>query len=939
MKRSIIFLSVLFACLLGYAQPIDWNKRLPADPHVITGKLPNGITYYLRHNEEPKERASFFIIRNAGALLENDDQDGLAHFLEHMAFNGSKNFPGNSMVSTLERHGVAYGYNLNAYTSQNETVYNISDVPVTDESLIDTCLLILHDWSYYLTLDPKEIDKERGVITEEWRRGNDSSNRLRKQTLPVIFKGSRYAERDVIGDMDVIRTFKPETLRDFYHKWYRTDLEAITIVGDFDVQKMEQKIKKLFSSIPAVENPQPRPFFDIPPHDETYFCLATDKEATSSYVQLLRIFRAEEYDGKGYATYQDLKNQLIIGFYNSMAANRISEKIQSGEAPYLGGSINLHKAARGYYGYSIHATARPNEEKEALTGILEENERIRQHGFTASELERVKTNYMTALESMLKDKDKTTNDTYAEEIQSYFLENQAFVYIDDYVAAIKEILPAITVEEIAQQAKAWWKPDNRTIIISGPSEGVTHLTESEARSIVADMEGREVTAYEEKGVNGSLIDQLPAAGKTIQTRQLPQFGAEEWTLSNGAKVIFRKADFEKDQVNLFAYSPGGSSLYADINILPAASNAGQFASAYGISSYNDIALDKLLTGKTAQCDASVDALYENIDGSSTPKDFETMMQLLYLRFTAPRFDTLTHKVIIEKNRIYAKQIAGQPQTIIRDSRSLIANNYSPRVQLFNDAYVDKLTIDRIEQTYRDRICDGSDFTFFIVGNVNKDTARAMAEQYIGAIPSTYRHEKWTDRKVRNPKGKVEKVITLDMETPKSTVILLFNKEMKFNVKELYIIQLLGNILTTRYLNTIREEAGGTYTVYASGSATREPYNHYDMTMSFDCNPEKATVLKPLLYKEVDNVISNGVTEEELEKVVKNRLKEREQSKHHNSYWMNTLVNYYKTGINLDDPANMEELVSSITPEEVQQFAAKFFKDANVVDLTFDPKQK
>ena len=358
-----------------------------------------------------------------------------------------------------------------------------------------------------------------------------------------------------------------------------------------------------------------------------------------------------------------------------------------------------------------------------------------------------------------------------------------------------------------------------------------------------------------------------------------------------------------------------------------------------MGTYDEIALGKLLTGKKAGCEVSISGLYENVNGSSTPKDFETMMQLMYLRFMEPRFDTLAHKVIIERNHIYAKQIAGQPQTIMRDSLSLISANYSPRVQLFNDAYVDRLTLDRIEKAYRDRICDASDFTFFIVGNVDKDTARVMAQKYIGSLPSLYRNEKWVDRQGRAPKGKVEKNIEIPLEVPKSTVIVLFNREMKYTLKEAYTINILGNILTNRYTKTIREEQGGTYGVGVSGSASREPYNNYNMYMTFECDPEKANELKPLLYKEVDNIIREGVTEEELSKVVKNTLKEAEQSKQHNAYWLTTLVTYYKTGVNLNDPKNMETLVASIQPKDVQKFAKKFFKDADVIDLIFSPQQK
>lgn len=939
MKKNFLLLALFFCTIAGFAQPIDWNKKLPADPDVLIGKLPNGITYYLRHNEEPKDRASFFIIRDAGALLEHDDQDGLAHFLEHMAFNGSKNFPENTMISTLERHGISFGGNLNAYTTQQETVYNISDVPMQDEALTDTCLLILHDWSYYLTLAADDIDKERGVITEEWRTRNNSAARIRKQQMPILYKGSMYAVRDVIGSLDVIQNFKPETIREFYHKWYRTDLEAIAIVGDFDIKKMEEKIKTVFSSIPAIENPAPRPFFEIPSHEETYFSLATDKEATASNVQVLRIFRDKDMDGKGYTTYGDIKKGLMQSFYNGMLTNRIGEAIQSGKAPYVKASIGFYGMVRGYYCYAITAIAKPNQEKEAFEGALAEHERVLQHGFTESELERVKTNLMVSLESMLKDKDKTTNDAYAEDMQDHFLHKEGITRIEDYVAAVKEILPTITAQEVSEQVKAWWKADNRTILVTGPSEGVTHLTEEEARAILAESEGKEVVAYEDNNVDGNLVAQAPESGKIVKVKELPQFDAEEWTLSNGAKVIYRKADFEKEEVSLSAYSPGGTSLYADVELLPAAGTLGNFVPNYGLGDYDAVTLQKLLTGKQAGCAISLSSLYENVQGSSTPKDFETMMQMVYLRFVQPRFDSVTHNVLVERNRIQAQQMKNQPRKIMTDSISRISTNYNPRIQLFDEAYVDKLTLERMEQIYRERICDASDFTFFIVGNVEKEEAKAMTEKYIGSIPSSYRNEKWIDRKIRGPKGKVEKEIHIPLETPKSTVLISFEKEMKYTVKESLLASILGDILTNRYTKTIREEQGGTYGVGVRGSAAREPYSSYTMMMQFDCQPEKAAELKPLIYKEVDDVIANGVTEEELSKVVKNSLKEEEQQKAHNSYWLSTLISYYKTGINYDDPKNNEDLLRGLTPKDVQKFAKKMFKNADVLDIVFSPEEK
>lgn len=933
--KKLFLLSCFCWCLTSYAQQIDWDKALPDDPKTVIGKLPNGITYYLRHNEEPKERASFYIIRNAGALLETDEQNGLAHFLEHMAFNGSKNFPGNSMISTLERNGISFGGNLNAYTTQNETVYNISSVPTTNEALMDTCLLILHDWSYYLTLDEKDLDDERGVITEEWRTRRNSAARMREQQNPILLKGSKYAVRDVIGSLDVIRSFKPQTIRDFYHKWYRTDLEAIAIAGDFDVAKMEEKIKKVFSTIPAVENPEPRPFFDVPGHQETYFCLATDKEATQSSVTLTRFWKDDEPTGK--VTYKDIKDGLIELFYNGMIGNRISEMVQKGKASFMSASIGKGGFVKGYVAYSLSTVAKPNHEKEALTAVLRENERILQHGFTDSELERVKTNLMTSLKSALKDIDKTSNEVYIKDMQNHFLEKDAIIRFEDYYKAVEEIMPTITAQEVADKAKEWWKEDNRVIIVNGPSEGVTHLTEQEAKDIVAETAGKPVEAYEDQTVDGNLINEELKGSPIVAVKPLKEFDAEEWTLGNGAKVIFRKADFEKENVSLSAYSAGGTSLY-DMDMLLPARNASSFVGAYGLGDYDAVALQKALTGKKASCSVGINSLYETVNGNATPQDFETMMQMLYLRFEKPRFDAYAHNMVLDRTRILMQQMEGKPNKIRQDSIQWISTNYNPRTIPMSEKDLGELTMDKVEKVYRDRIADASDFTFFIVGNIEAETVKPMVEKYIGSIASTHRNEKWIDRKVRNPKGKVEKVIELPLETPKTTVLVFFSKEMPYSVKENLEVSMLASILDLRYTENIREKEGGTYGVSVHGDVSREPVGMYSMSMQFDCEPDRAEHLKSLVYAELDKIQKEGVTAEELNKIVLNMNKNREQIKRHNSYWMNVLNSYYRMGINTDDPANFENIVNSMTPEDIQNFAKKLFKDADILDIMFVPKK-
>lgn len=935
MKQKLTLL--LFSCLLSvqalFAQS-GLEAPLPKDPNTVVGQLPNGITYYLRHNQEPKDRASFYIIRNAGALLENDEQNGLAHFLEHMAFNGTKNFPGKGIISTLEKYGVAFGRNINAYTSHNETVYNISAVPTTDEKLLDTCLLILHDWSYYLTLDEKEIDEERGVISEEWRTRRNSAFRLRAQTTPVLLKDSKYAVRDVIGNLDVIKNFKPETIREFYRHWYRTDLEAIAIVGDFDVAKMEQKIKEIFSTVPAVENPQERPFYAIPEHDEMYFAVATDKEAQRSMVSITTILPEKNAAEKN--THAYLKEALIQSFYNSMIASRISELMQKGDPPFINAGIGFGGLVRGYNSYGITAIAKPNQEDVALEAVLTENEKIKRFGFTESELERVKTNMLVGLESAYKEKDKTNNESYIREMQSNFLENEPIVDFEYYYEFAKQVIPTITVAEVSAKAREWNTPKNRVMIISGPSEDAKHLTQEEAVAILEKVEKADLKAYEDHVQDASLISEDLPGSKIVKTKKLPQFDAEEWTLANGAKVVFRKADFDKDDVTLTSYSKGGTSLY-DIDLLPSASNVGSLVGAYGLGDFDAVTLRKMLTGKMASVSVSVGSLSESVGGKSTPKDFETMLQLLYLRFEKPRFDAEAHEAIMNRNRAAIANQQKNPQKIMQDSLSLIMSDYNPRTLLFNEEYLNKISLEKIERVYRDRIKDASDFTFFIVGNISADTVKPLIEKYIGSLTSVNRKENWRDNRVRGPKGRTEKVIEIPLETPKATVVTKFSKDMKYNVYHNLCNNILEGVLKLRYTENIREKEGGTYGVSVNAGAVREPYQNYSMTMVFDCDPDRAAQLKSLVYEETEKMMQEGPTAEELHKVVSNIKKNREQSKQHNRYWLNNIYSEYVTGIKFD-PEGYEKMLDKISPKDIQKFAQSLFKGADVVDVVFQPKK-
>ncbi|KIO46527.1 MULTISPECIES: M16 family metallopeptidase [Porphyromonadaceae] len=933
-KRLLIVCAIISLISANLFAQYDMKAPLPLDPQVRTGKLANGLTYYVRHNAEPKERASFYIIQNVGAILENDDQDGLAHFLEHMAFNGTKHFPGRKgIVNMLEKHGVEFGRNINAYTAQDETVYNISDVPTTNEGLMDTCLLVLHDWSHYLILEGDEIDSERGVITEEWRTRRTPGFRIRAQVMPVLLEGSKYAERDVIGNLDIIKNFKYQTLRDYYHKWYRPDLQAIAVVGDFDVDRMEKKIIELFSQIPPVKDAAVREVYTVPAHEDIRYVCATDKEVTQSSVAVYIKFPTSPKEEKNH---QYMRNELLKSFYNAMLSQRIRELLQKGNPPFINGSSGFSGMVRGTGIYIMSATAKPNEEALALEAIYRENERVKRFGFTEGELERVKTNTLVSLESALKQKDKISSESYIEEIKQNFLEGEPMVDFDYYYNFMKTIIPTVTVEEISALAQEYIKPQNMVIVVQGPSEGATHITKEEALAVMDKVDKSDIEPYKDQIAESSLINEELPGAKIVSVKKLPQFDAEEWTLANGAKVVYRKADYEKDQVVVTSYSKGGTSLY-DLDKLASAQVTADLVGAYGLGDYDNITLGKLLTGKRAGSKVSIGSLSESVGGSSIPKDFETLMQLIYLRFEKPRFDKEVHNTLMQRQYAAIANMQKNPQKIMQDSIDLITSNYNPRTLLVNKEFFDRVSIEQIEEIYRDRIKDASDFIFFIVGNIDAEIAKTMAEKYIGSIKSYNRKETWRDNKVRGPKGKTEKVIEIALTTPKTTVITHHSKEMKYSVANNIYNNILKGILDLRYTENIREKEGGTYGVGVNAGSSREPYQSYSMTMNFDCDPDKAEHLKSLLYVEIDKLMKEGPTQEELDKVVTTMKKNREQGKEHNSYWLNALTTYFISGININDPKNFDKIVDSVKPKDIQNFAKKLFKGADVVDLMFVPK--
>jgi zinc protease len=932
--KSFISIFLLTALFINARAQVDPMQPVPNDESVRHGVLENGLTYYIKSNQEPKERASFYIIQNVGALLEEDNQNGLAHFLEHMAFNGTKHFEENGVIDFLEKHGVAFGRNINAYTSQNQTVYNLTDVPVTKPGLLDSCLLVLNDWSNYLLLSEEEIDKERGVIKEEWRTRRTAQFRMYKASMPYLYGDSKFAKRDVIGDLDVIENFEYDALRDFYHQWYRTDLQAIAMAGDFDADEMEKKVIALFSQIPAVENPPERPFFEIPGHEGTVYGLVTDPEAPQSMIQFLIRHRKTH---SGPETFMDHREDYIHQLFNSMMGQRFQELVQKGDPPFVVGIVNYGDSERGYEALQALAIPKPNLQELALTTLMTELERARRFGFTQGELDRAKAEILSQWEKYYKERDKISNDEFINSYVDNFLDGDAYPSTEFAYQAVQAILPTITLADFNQRLDKWITADNRVLVVQGP-EGEEHISEAASLAIMEQVASAEIEPYEDEALAESLVSEEPPLAGIVNEKKLDVLDAVEWTLANGATVVYRHADYEKDQVQIRGYSKGGSSLYGTEDV-PNTGMLTDLVSMYGVGDFDAMGLQKMLTGKNVSLSLSLGDLSEGLFGTASPKDVEAMMQLVYLHFNKPRFDKEAHDAILARYMAFVENMNNNPQKVMSDSLELILTDYNPRTRVLDTEFLEDIEYSRLEEIYRDRFADASDFVFFIVGNMEEDEVRELAQRYLGAIGDLDREESWIDRKVYEPEGKVEKVIPMTLAIPKANVNIVIKKEMEYNPYNRMVMRVIQNVLDLRYTESIREEEGGTYGVGIGTSLSKMPVEKATMRIRFDCDPERAEELKKIVYAELDKLATEGPSEEDLSKTVENILKDRQQSKEHNSYYLSTLYNYYVYGINYNDPVNYEDIVNQLTPKDVQKVMQAFYDNPNLVDVVFLPDEE
>ncbi|WP_067150139.1 M16 family metallopeptidase [Pseudotamlana agarivorans] len=932
MKRILQYLFLVAVSFNATAQTLNLNEPLSTNSKIKKGVLPNGLTYYISSTDVTKDAASYYIIQNVGSVLENDDQQGLAHFLEHMAFNGTKHFEGKEVLNTLQKHGAVFGKDINAYTAFDETVYNMNNIPTTPE-LIDTCLLVLHDWADDLLLTEDEIDAERGVIKEEWRTRQNGGMRILQQSLDVRYNNTIYADRMPIGLMSIVENFKYQVLRDFYHDWYRTDLQAIAVVGDIDVDEMEQKIIKLFSPIAPIKNPKPRTEVNIPDNEKMLYGIAMDDEVTTSNIS----FTIRHPKSLKDETVGDLKESLLNSMISSMLSNRIKELTQKPDAPFLGVRMGYGSLSRTANNFSVNVYPKPNQQHEAFKSAMEELNRAVKFGFTPSEIERTETEFTTYYENQISKIDDQSHARIASDIQNNYLENSAMTDITKDFELVKQIFASLTPEEIHNHLKSLYTQKNRSVFVTGV-KGNKNLTEDEALSIIHNAETNpNLVAYSDEFAGKSLMSGISLKpGKIIKEEHNEAIGATTFVLDNGIKVHYKFADKNKNDVSLNALSYGGTSLLSDAD-LPSASLLGNFVSASGLGDYSATDLEKVLAGKSASSRVKVNGLTESVSGSSTAKDVETMLQMAYLRFVKPRFDADAYDVLMGNIDSYIIRKSNDINQKINDSVTVsIYGKNNPKKALFTKEYVAKVSMDKMKAIYLDRFNNAADFEFFIVGDIDKETLKPLLEKYIASIPTTDKKEQWKDNSVEWVSHKIDKDVFLKMEDPKSSVRIAYKNDMKYSLKNNLVAQTVGDILTLRFTETLREQEGGTYGAGASADVVKRPKEQAYIAVSFDCNPDKVEKLIAIVHDELQKIANGDINQVDLDKTTTNYLKERKQQQDYNRYDMSLLTNFYREGYNMNSPENFEDIVNNITVKDVKAFVKHVIKKGETYEVVIKP---
>ena len=933
MKKQ--FLS-LFLLLLAPASL--FAQTVEQDASIRQGKLKNGLTYYIRHNAKEAGLADFYIAQRVGSILEEPRQRGLAHFLEHMAFNGTKHFPGKGkqlgIVPWCETIGVKFGTNLNAYTSVDQTVYHIGSAPINREGIIDSCLLVLNDWSQFINLEPKEIDKERGVIHEEWRnrRTGMAMQRMMENVMPKIYKGSKYEDCLPIGNMDIVDNFPYQDLRDYYQKWYRPDLQAIVVVGDFDVDMMERKIQKLFGKIKAHKNPAERIYYPVNDNDKMIVAIEKDKEQPIILGHLYMKSETTPDSEKNSVKYQ--REDYINGLITYMLNGRLSEKKQVPNPPFMSATVKngAFFVSRTKDAFSLSISCKQDNVLGGVSVAVGEVERARQHGFTQSELERAKKLYLNAAERQLKMEKDYKNSHYVSQCVNNFLEGEPILTPSYNLQLVKLFDGEVSLDEVNSQVGEIITDKNQVFIMYGPDkDGFVVPSESEIESTVLAAQQKSYDAYQEEQVPATLMAALPAPGKIVSEKPYGKFGMTEIVLSNGMKVYVKSTDYQADQITMSMRGEGGTSVYGDEDIPNFAFLSGSITEA-GVGDFTATRLRKALAGKSLKLAPSITSEGQRITGTSSVKDLETMLQLAHLYFTAPRKDSMAFEGMMNRNLSLLKNRNASSKVVYNDSLSATLYDHNVRKAPVTVEIAKKADYNRIFEIYRERFSDASNFKTVFIGKVDMAQLRPLLCQYLATLPSTHKAEK--SNKVNVPqivkKNEVVKFVH-KQETPLANVSVFYTANVPFSPKNDLVLDMLTRVLQIAYTDSVREEKGGTYGVGVSFNLEKEDNPNALLRISYKSDPKRYEELNPVIYKQLLNIADHGPVASSMDKVKKYLKKQYGQMAITNDYWS------YVIWHQLDDDADFDKdyckMVDNLTASDVQKMAKELLKQNHRVEVT------
>jgi zinc protease len=911
--RSIFAILFAFVFVLGISAQ---DKKIPVDSKIRIGKLSNGMTYYIRQNSEPKDRVELRLAVNAGSVLEDDDQQGLAHFVEHMAFNGTKNFAKNDMVKYLQSVGVKFGPEINAYTDFDETVYMLT-LPTDSIHILEKGFQIMEDWAHNLSFDDSEIDKERGVIMEEWRLGRGPFQRMEEKYLPVLFKGSQYAERIPIGKKEIIEGAPHDKIRKYYKDWYRPDLMAFVVVGDIDPAAMEKMIQSHFDDIKTPASARKRTRFNVPDQPGTSAVVTSDKESPYSIVEMIC-----KSDPRVQTTEKDYMFSVMAQLVTGMLSQRFEELKEQANPPLLYSGVDYGPiGTREKSAFQIQGLVPENGLDRGIQTITTEMERALRFGFTAGELDRSKKQLFAAYENAYNERDKTSSAQLAAEYLRNFLTQEPIPGIEYEFNFVKQYLDSISLEEVNQVAKNIITPENRVVVIMAPKkDGLALPSEDQVLASVDAVVKSNIEPYRDKMAGTELMPEKPAKGRIMLTKKNDDLGITELTLSNGAKVVLKATDFKNDEILFRAVSPGGYSQYP-VADFQSADYAADVVDASGLYKYSPNDLSKLLAGKNLSSAAYIGPYFEGINGSAAPKDLESLMQLIYLSFTSPRKDSALFNSFIAKQKGVVKNLLSDPENYFTDQYTRIRTQNSPWANVIpTEADIDKINFDRVFEIFHDRFADASDFTFFFVGSFKIDSLRPLIETYLASLPALHRKEAWKDLGIRPPAKKTDKSVYMGSD-PKSIVAVYFETLEPWDALQDHIFESLAQLLNIRYIEKLREEMSGVYGMGVRINLAKIPYPHLEISMNIPCSPDNTEKLTKAAFDEIRNIQKNGVSEDYINKVKEAQRRDREKQLRENGFWIGTLMNIYR----YNDPGEItqyNERINAVTSANLQAAANK-----------------